>query len=107
MAASDGDGRGRTRAKVAGAARRLGRGSAMQRRDQSNSHHLRISGGTGVGQCDVWACADAALFRPERWLEAQGERLERVEGAVGTVFGDGRHRCLGKTIAGIELDRVI
>lgn len=73
-----------------------------------------IPGGTEVGQC-VWGLrsdvgtfgSDAALFRPERWLEAESERLQAMDDAVGTVFGNGRHRCLGKTIAGLELDKAI
>jgi cytochrome P450 len=73
-----------------------------------------IPGGTEVGQC-VWGLrrdveifgADAPLFRPERWLEAGPEQLEKMEAAVGTLFGNGRHRCLGRTIALIELNKVI
>jgi cytochrome P450 len=73
-----------------------------------------IPGGTEVGQC-VWGLrrdvgtfgADAPLFRPERWLEAGPEQLEKMEAAVGTLFGNGRHRCLGWTIALIELNKVM
>lgn len=73
-----------------------------------------IPGGTEVGQC-VWGLRrdvgifgpDAPLFRPERWLEAGPEQLEKMEAAVGTLFGNGRHRCLGRTIALIELNKVI
>jgi cytochrome P450 len=73
-----------------------------------------IPGGTEVGQC-VWGLRndvgsfgpDAALFRPDRWLEADSKQLQRMEDAVSTVFGNGRHRCLGKTIASLELDKVM
>jgi cytochrome P450 len=73
-----------------------------------------IPGGTEVGQC-VWGLrrdveifgSDAPLFRPERWLEAGPEQLEKMDIAVGTLFGNGRHRCLGRTIALIELNKVI
>jgi RimJ/RimL family protein N-acetyltransferase len=51
--------------------------------------------------------SDAPLFRHERWLEAGPEQLEKMEAAVGTLFGNGRHRCLGRTIALIELNKVI
>lgn len=73
-----------------------------------------IPGGTEVGQC-VWGVRsdikifgeDAARFNPDRWLEAGPEQLEQMEIAVSTLFGTGRHRCLGKTIAFIELNKVI
>jgi cytochrome P450 len=73
-----------------------------------------IPGGTEVGQC-VWGLrhdtktfgADAVRFRPDRWLEAGPEQLEQMETAVSTLFGTGRHRCLGKTIAFIELNKII
>jgi cytochrome P450 len=73
-----------------------------------------IPGGTEVGQ-RVWGLRrdvgifgpDASLFRPERWLEAGPEQLEKMEAAVGMLFGNGRHRCLGRTIALIELNKVI
>jgi cytochrome P450 len=73
-----------------------------------------IPGGTEVGQC-VWGLrhdtktfgADAVKFRPDRWLEAGQEQLEQMEMAVSTLFGTGRHRCLGKSIAFIELNKII
>lgn len=73
-----------------------------------------IPGGTEVGQC-VWGLRvdkktfgeDAAVFRPERWLEAEGGQLEIMDAAMNTVFGNGRHRCLGYTIAWLELRKVI
>jgi cytochrome P450 len=73
-----------------------------------------IPGGTEIGQC-VWGLrcdtktfgGDAIRFRPDRWLEAGPEQLEQMEIAVSTLFGTGRHRCLGKTIAFIELNKII
>jgi cytochrome P450 len=73
-----------------------------------------IPGGTEVGQC-VWGLrsdtktfgADAKQFKPERWLEAEPEMLEQMEISLSTVFGNGRHRCLGKMIAFMELNKVI
>lgn len=73
-----------------------------------------IPGGTEVGQC-VWGLrrdtktfgVDSELFRPERWLEAEPEQVKKMEAATFTVFGNGRHTCLGKTIAFIELNKVI
>lgn len=49
---------------------------------------------------------DADIFRPERWLEAEGEKLREMKGAVDLVFGSGKYRCLGKKIAGLELNKV-
>lgn len=73
-----------------------------------------IPGGTEVGQC-VWGLRhdtvvfglDVAQFRPGRWLEAEADQLQKMEDAVSTVFGNGRHRCLGRTIAFLELNKVI
>jgi cytochrome P450 len=73
-----------------------------------------IPGGTEVGQC-IWGLRrdtktfgnDAESFRPERWLEAGPEEVKNMEAATFTVFGNGRHTCLGKTIAFIELNKVI
>lgn len=51
--------------------------------------------------------ADAAVFRPERWLEADTEagtekRTEMVA-SVEMMFGTGRWMCAGKPIAYMEL----
>ena len=50
---------------------------------------------------------DVARFRPGRWLEAEGDQLQKMEDAVNTVFGSGRHRCLGRTIEFLELNKII
>lgn len=49
---------------------------------------------------------DAAVFRPERWLEAPAERLDVMEETLNLVFAYGRNRCLGENIARIELNKV-
>lgn len=49
---------------------------------------------------------DAAVFRPERWLEVEGETLNRMERSVELVFGSGRYGCLGKSVAFMELNKV-
>jgi cytochrome P450 len=51
--------------------------------------------------------ADADIFRPERWLEASGEKLEAMKRSSELVFGYGKYGCLGKTIAFLELNKVI
>ncbi len=49
---------------------------------------------------------DADYFRPERWLDAEGEELHLMNRSVEVVFGSGRYGCLGKSVAWIELDKV-
>jgi cytochrome P450 len=76
-----------------------------------------IPAGTGVGT-NVSAMllnpnlfgADAAIFRPERFLEAEklggaASRL-RMERDVELVFGYGRWQCAGKTVAFMELSKI-
>ena len=72
-----------------------------------------IPGNTVIGY-SAWAThqntrtfgEDAAVFRPERWLEATGEDLNRMERSVEVVFGSGRYGCLGKSVAFVELNKV-
>ena len=49
---------------------------------------------------------DAAMFRPERWLEAQGDRLKTMMGTWELVFKYGKWQCLGKSVALIELNKI-
>jgi cytochrome P450 len=49
---------------------------------------------------------DFALFRPERWLEAEGEELQKMERQADLTFGYGRFACLGKPVALMELNKV-
>ena len=49
---------------------------------------------------------DAAVFRPERWLEATGEKLALMEECHHLVFGYGRFRCMGENIARLELNKI-
>ncbi|KAF2431683.1 cytochrome P450, partial [Tothia fuscella] len=72
-----------------------------------------IPGGTFIGQC-AWALGrnpdiygpDFSLFRPERWLEATGEKLQKMERQADLTFGYGRFACLGKPVAQMELNKV-
>jgi cytochrome P450 len=50
--------------------------------------------------------ADADMFRPERWLEASGTKLEAMKRLAELIFATGKYRCLGKTIAFLELNKV-
>ena len=53
----------------------------------------------------IWG-QDANLFRPERWLEADRETLQRMELNLELNFGYGKYQCLGKNIARIELNKI-
>ncbi|KAH0550974.1 hypothetical protein GP486_007661 [Trichoglossum hirsutum] len=50
---------------------------------------------------------DVGVFRPERWLEADGQMIQQMEKTVDLVFGYGKYQCLGSTIAWIELRKVL
>ncbi len=54
---------------------------------------------------DVWG-PDAHEFRPERWLEADPEKLRDMDGTLDLVFGYGRWQCLGRNVAMMELNKV-
>ncbi|KAF2112117.1 cytochrome P450 [Lophiotrema nucula] len=49
---------------------------------------------------------DSELFRPERWLEAQGERLQEMTSTVDLVFHYGKYQCLGKSVALMEFNKI-
>ncbi|PTB68170.1 cytochrome P450 [Trichoderma citrinoviride] len=73
-----------------------------------------VPGGTEIGQGfhgvgrakAVWG-ADADVFRPERWLRAEGVGLRKMTNAVDTHFGHGKYSCLGKQIALMELHKAV
>lgn len=47
--------------------------------------------------------SDPALFRPERWLEADDAGRTEMQNTVEMMFGSGRWMCAGKPIAYMEL----
>ncbi|TFB02282.1 hypothetical protein CCMA1212_005667 [Trichoderma ghanense] len=73
-----------------------------------------VPGGTEIGQGfhgvgrskAVWG-PDADVFRPERWLRAEGEELRMMRSAADTHFGHGKFSCLGKQIALMELHKAV
>ena len=79
-----------------------------------------IPGGTMVGY-SAWSMhrnnkalygEDAPVFRPERWLldesiPEQKERLLRMKKTNDMIFGYGRWRCLGQTVALIEIHKCL
>ncbi|KAM5354971.1 hypothetical protein ACJ41O_001617 [Fusarium nematophilum] len=75
---------------------------------------VRIPAGTNVAWSaravmrneDVFG-VDAAIFRPDRWLEANSDQLQSMENTIELCFGQGRWGCLGKPIALIELNKMV
>ncbi|KXJ89626.1 pisatin demethylase [Microdochium bolleyi] len=73
-------------------------------------HHLPAGTQVGVDSRGIlhskeyWG-ADADIFRPERWLEADEARLEEMSSCLEAVFGYGRYKCLGRGIALMELSK--
>jgi cytochrome P450 len=72
-----------------------------------------LSQGTSVGALQIAMHLnkkvfgeDAAVFRPERWLEASAEQL-RVMEVAHLGFGRGRRVCIGQHIAVMEMKKVI
>jgi cytochrome P450 len=49
---------------------------------------------------------DAGVFRPERWVDADKERLESMERVVELCFGPGRWLCLGQPVTLMVLNKV-
>lgn len=74
---------------------------------------VTIPEGTDVGYCawgihrnkDIFG-EDADVFRPERWLIADEERLAIMNRTVDLVFGYGKYQCLGRPVALLELNKV-
>lgn len=73
-----------------------------------------VPGGIDIGQC-AWGIQrskavygeDSMLFRPERWLEANGADLEKMEKSLNLAWGYGKYSCLGKSISWLEMNKVI
>lgn len=73
-----------------------------------------IPAGTRIGH-STWAVThdpsvfghDADAFRPERWLEADDETLSLMRSRTELVFGSGRWGCPGRTVAFIELQKIL
>ena len=75
---------------------------------------ILLPGGTDIG-INMWAVLrnpqvfgeDADIFRPERWLEASDEQRARMEKSSEWVWGYGKYICLGRSVALIELHKII
>jgi cytochrome P450 len=72
-----------------------------------------IPGGCIVG-CNAWVIhrreeiygEDVDVFRPERWLEADEERLAMMKRYMFS-FGMGSHTCIGKNVSYLEMYKVV
>ncbi len=78
--------------------------------DIINGH--RVPGGTYVGfntrgtQLDEVYGDDPEVFRPERWLVQDRERLHAMYGTHELIFGHGGSKCLGIRIAAMQLNKI-
>lgn len=72
-----------------------------------------IPGGTQIGS-NVMAIhrskkiygPDAEIYRPERWFEAEGEQLARMNSTVDLIFHYGKFQCPGKGVAWMEFNKL-
>lgn len=73
-----------------------------------------LPGGTHIG-LSFWGIMrdpevfgdDADIFRPERWINTENERLRVMEKTVECGFSSGRYTCLGKDLAIMQVNKVI
>jgi cytochrome P450 len=73
-----------------------------------------IPGGVEIG-VNTWGIMrdedifgpDPEMFRPERWLGLPEARYAEMARVVDLTFGSGRFKCLGKSVATIELNKII
>jgi Cytochrome P450 len=61
----------------------------------------------GITRSEEIFGVDSRIFRPERWLEADEEQFKKMLSATDLVFGYGKFQCMGRTIAYVELSKVI
>ncbi|KAI0449568.1 pisatin demethylase [Xylaria acuta] len=76
-------------------------------------HGKFIPGGTAIGMntASLFSSTtnfgdDAAIFRPERFTEADEQKRAEMERLVELGFGYGRFQCSGKPVAFMELNKV-
>jgi len=73
----------------------------------------RVPGGTYI-RLNTWSTqlnsvfgADYEVYRPERWLVNDEERLKAMRRTVELVFGHGSTKCLGMPLAMMKVYKVI
>lgn len=76
-------------------------------------HGYRIPGGRYIG-LNAWGTQlngvygdDPEVFRPERWLIMDKERLKAMHQTLDLVFGHGCTECLGMPMTMMELNKLI
>ncbi|KAG4429416.1 hypothetical protein IFR05_015102 [Cadophora sp. M221] len=72
-----------------------------------------VPGGTQISSCSFGIHhskkifgGDADIFRPERWLEADGHTLAQMTSTIDLIFHFGKFQCLGKPVALMELNKI-
>ena len=72
-----------------------------------------VPGGTNIG-LNAWGLQlnpvfgeDADIFRPERWLTEDLAHLKEMHQVQELVFGYGSTKCLGKSIATINMNKIL
>ena len=72
-----------------------------------------VPGGTEIS-VNAWAIMrneifgeDVECFRPERWLTISDSKYAEMARIVDLSFGSGRFKCLGRTTALVELNKVL
>ena len=74
---------------------------------------FRVPGGTFVGfnakatQLDEIYGDDPEVYRPERWLIKDQERVRAMHRIHELIFGHGASKCLGTQIATMEINKTV
>lgn len=75
-------------------------------------HH--VPGGTAIGfnlsaisRSPKLFGADSEIFRPERMMELDEQRRKQMERDIELAFGYGQWMCVGKSIAFMEINKVV
>jgi len=72
-----------------------------------------VPGGVNIGS-NLWSILrstetfgqDSDYFRPERWLEASPEIYTHMERVGELIWGYGKYKCLGRSVALMELNKI-
>jgi cytochrome P450 len=72
-----------------------------------------VPGGTEIAS-NTWSVVrdsevfgqEPEIFSPERWLNVSKEQYDKMARVVDLIFGYGKFKCLGRTVAMIELNKV-
>jgi cytochrome P450 len=76
---------------------------------------IKVPAGTNVGWSGLTVMKDrrvfgenADVFEPSRWIDAEPEKLKKMEGTYSLIFATGTAwECLGKRLAYVELSKVL